>query len=224
LYSERLGREVKASEACFAPGIELVGLLAQASDAPKVFKSEVTVDRSALPAFFKCWAPSAWSDILAELRKEDQSEEVNGDAGQEFRGKVAAGLFAQATYGVDVERDGHREKEQQRRTLLQWCQLWARPAGWGQVRSALLWCRKGERGRLEVALRVELFGQFGPRDLAGLSQRKFADLWELYGVGEAQKACHRRVVLLAQEFLAELLTGPEATGDGGTGTEARAYT
>jgi hypothetical protein len=214
LYSDRFSREVKPGEACYGPGIQLVDLLEHATDAPKINKSGA-VDRAALPYFFQTWARSAWVDLIGPLRNEEQSDEVSGSASDEFRGKVAAGLFSQATYGVD--RGG--DMRQERRSLLQWCQFWAKPGGWQQVRSALLWCRKDDDGRLCVALRVSLFGQFGPPALAGLTQRKFADLAELYGVGAADRACHNRVVVLAQEFLAEVLTGPAAAGDEGTGTE-----
>jgi hypothetical protein len=212
VYSDALGREVKHTEACFAPGIELAEKLAGASDAPTNKKGD-EVELSAVPFFFRTWAPSAWKDMLAGVVDEERAAEVSAGASDEFRGRVSNGLFAQATYGVEVERDGVKEREQQRRTLLQWCSLWAKPVAWGQVRGALLWCRKDGEGRLWVAVRVELFGQFGPRELAGLTQRKFADLCELYGVGEAQRACHNRVVVLSQEFLASLLAGP-AAGDG----------
>jgi hypothetical protein len=52
LYSAELGgREVKSTEACFAPGIDLVNQLAQAVDAPRDKKGNP--DTAALPFFFR---------------------------------------------------------------------------------------------------------------------------------------------------------------------------
>src|SRR5207244_3988798 len=52
LYSAALGRLVKASEACYAPGKELVDKLFAATDAPR---SDNGVKRGAIPQFFRTW-------------------------------------------------------------------------------------------------------------------------------------------------------------------------
>src|SRR5207245_2438922 len=111
-----------------------------------------------------------------ELSEEEDSTEIADSAEEEFRRRVAACLFAQATF---TDKEG----EPERRHLLQWCGLWAKAGPWKEVRAALLWCRTDDEGRLCVALRVELFGQYGPRELAQMPQRRFAKLAELYGVG-----------------------------------------
>jgi len=206
IYSDSLGREVKPTEACFAADKSLLAKLAMANNAPLDKRGEV--DASALPRYFWTWSKSAWAELLHTLPEEEATEEISASAEEQFRRQVAACLFAQVVFAQVVDAKTGAA-EQQRRTLLQWCQLWAKPGKWEQVRSALLWCRKDTGGQLCLALRVELFGQYGPRELTSLSQRAFGRLAELYGVGEAQRAAGERVVELSQAFVETLRTGPE---------------
>jgi hypothetical protein len=209
IYSDSLSREVKPAEACFAADKSLLARLAGASDAP--LDKHGVPEATALPRFFWTWSKSAWAELLKDLRDEGDSDEISASAEEAFRERVAACLHAQAVFGNVIDKQG--TTEQQRRTLLQWCQLWAKPGGWQQVRSALLWCRKEANGQLSVALRSGLFGQFGPRPLAELSQTGFARLAEQYRVGRAQRACGQRVVVLTADFLAELQVIPSEEPD-----------
>jgi hypothetical protein len=86
----------------------------------------------------------------------------------------------------------------------------------------LLWCKKQD-GRLRVALRVELFTQYGPNDLKGMSHDEFAGLARLYQVGnppDDQRPGGRRAVLLTDAFL-ESLEGLDLTIDAGSASHVR---
>jgi hypothetical protein len=208
LHSAALARKVSHSEACFAPGRELVELLGQASDCPKVVRdTETLINRQQIPKFFHTWAPSAWRDLIAGLPEEEAAAEIANSAADEFCRRVSACLFSHATFG-EVHDPRKGETATQRRSLLDWCKLWAKSGTWKQVRSLLLWSKREANGPLQVALRVELFGQQGPRELADLTQYRFADLAELYGVGQRHKVCGQRVVVLSLSFLAELQVDP----------------
>lgn len=209
LYSDAQGRTISASEACFAATPQVIDDLEMASDAPR---NEHGVTRSALPKFFKTWAPVAWRGVLDSLQEEEQTAEVVGSAAEEFKAHVAAGLHTHVLLGY--RHGGTEETSVERRSLIVWASLFAkkaRPGVWGQVRNYLLWCRRDvAEGPLRVAFRVGLFasGQAYLRSLADINQYRFAQLCELYGVGAAQRACGQRVVELAPEFIAELLVQP----------------
>jgi AcrR family transcriptional regulator len=204
LYSETHGRNISASEACFAATPQVIDALEMACDAPR---SEHGVTRSALPKFFKTWAPVAWRGVLDSLNEEEQTGEVVGSAAEEFRATLAAGLHALVPLSYRHTKDG--ESTVERRSLLGWAGLFAKSGTWQSVRNYLLWCRRDEAG-LRVALRVGLFssGQAYQRSLAEMNQYRFAQLCELYGAGTGQRAGGQRVVELSSEFLAELVVVP----------------
>jgi hypothetical protein len=137
---------------------------------------------------------------------------VVGSAAEEFRAKVAAGLHTHVALGYKhTDKDtGEEMTDVQRRSLINWAKVFAKCGPWQSVRNYLLWSRLDEQGVLCIAIRVGLFasGQAHLRCLAEMGQYRFAQLAELYGVGTAQRACGQRVVELAPEFIAELLTGP----------------
>ncbi len=208
LYSDAHGRIISASEACFAATPQVIDDLAMASDAPR---NQDGVTRSLLPKFFKTWAPVAWRGVLDSLQEEEQSPEIVQSASEAFRANVAAGLHTHVALGYK-----HRDEEEmrvERRTLLNWATLFAKSGPWQQVRNYLIWCRREDQGNgatLRIALRVGLFGsgQAYLRSLAEMSQYRFAQLCEMYGVGMAQRACGQRVVELTPDFIAELGAAP----------------
>jgi hypothetical protein len=209
IYSDALRREVKQNEACTAPGIELLGLLATAVDAPR-YPNNGDVRRDGLPRFFRTWAPSSWVDMLDGLPDEEQAEEVSMSAQEEFGDHVAGALLTFKSFGHD--RKGEDKTHVENRSLIDWCQLWAREGRWQSVRGLCLWIRRGEDGRLCVALNARLFGQIGYRQLTGMTQDRFAELAERYDVGRrlprGQKAGGSRAVELLAEFLDDLLSQP----------------
>jgi hypothetical protein len=209
IYSDTLGREVKPAEGCFAADRQLLTKLAAAGNAP--LDKHGQVEAAALPRFFWTWSKSAWTELLEALPEEENAEELCASAEETFRRQVATCLYAQVVFAATVDK--HGTTEQQRRTLLQWCELWAKPGPWQQVRAALLWCRR-EGVQLCIALRAELFAQYGPRELAALSQCAIARRAERYGVGTSVKACGQRVIELTSDFIADLRITPGLAADG----------
>jgi hypothetical protein len=201
LFSQTLGREVRLGEACCAPAIDLVERLLTATDAPRDRKG---INRDLVPKFFWTWAKSAWRDLLDTLPEEEEGEEVAELAGEEFRKAVAAALFTLITLQVTFEKDG--EVRNERRTLLDWCRLFAKADRWGDVRSHQIWCRL-VNGQLRIALRHELFGQLPKSgELAAMSPCKFARLCQRYEVGSSERANGQRVVELLPAFVESLNT------------------
>jgi hypothetical protein len=197
IFSRTLGREVKSTEATYAADRVMLEKLARASDAPS-YKG--IVETTKLPGFFWTYAKSAWQELLKPLKEESATEEIVETARDEFRRLVAVCLLTQATF---TERG-----EPQRRTLLEWGRLWARPGSWKSVRSAMLFCRKTDDGCLQLALRAELFDQYGPHELKKVPHRTFAAKCALYSVGEVggeqDRPGGRRCVVLTDEFLSDL--------------------
>jgi hypothetical protein len=211
LYSGFLGREVRMAEACGGAPIALIDRLAAADDAPCDNKGNR--DRAKLPYFFSTWCRSAWADILRELPEEEATIEISDTAGEEFRGKVSAALHTIVGMGHRMQDGRGSETDIQRRSLLNWCELWAKPGRWAQVRSYALWTRLEPQGNgqvLRVALRVELFGQVGRQEK--LTQNKFDRLAGQYGVAEERenaKVNGTRCTVLLPEFVAGMLAQPE---------------
>lgn len=218
LYSSALGREVKPGEACYGAPIELLNALATASDAPQVRTGGV--DTAALPKFFNTWVRSAWMDLLDGLPEEEGAVEVSDMAQEEFWAKVSAGLHTIVAMGHHQHDQRGGTTEVQRRSLLDWCNLWAKPGRWQQVRSYQLWIRRephpGGGERLAIALRVEVFRQAGQSDLSKLTQNKFGRLAALYGVAVDKpntKVNGYRASILTQQFIDDLLYRPRDQDD-----------
>jgi hypothetical protein len=206
-YSQSFGREVKLGEACCAPGIVLCTALKAAANAPRQRGGEV--DINALPHFFQTWAKTAWKDVLDELPEEQEAEVLVGVAEEEFRGRVAATLLTHVNLGKRYDTRAGEGTETQRRTLIDWCRVFAKPGKWADVRGYQVWCRSEPDGKLLVAVRRELFGQLqGFADLAGLSATKFTQLMERYRVGEGDRVRGARAVVLTDDFVGYLLARP----------------
>jgi hypothetical protein len=223
LYSEALAREVKPSEACFAASSQLIELLAQATDAPR--NPDGSLKRSGLPHFFRNWAPVAWQDLMDLLPEEEGTEEISPSAEEQFRNKIRAVLLH-----LEALKYGHRdgpagELDVQRRSLIDWCNQFAKPGNWQNIRSFQLWTRRTEDGRLQVALRKDLFSQVaGCAELGRLSQNRFARLCERYRVGDSIRAGGDRAVALTPEFIAGLLAQPDSIVDDSAPPHAHART
>jgi hypothetical protein len=222
LWSATLGRAVRPGEACNSPTWELVKKLATAADAPTANSAPV-LDK--IPEKFRTWAGVAWQDLLNELPDEPDSAEVTDTAAEEFRRRLTAALTTVIALGHSYRKDGVDVTETQRRALVDWAALWAKPGPWGDVRSYRAWHRLDDGGRLHMALRVDLFAQLGRRELSDMTQRQFARLCELYGLGVAGKAGGERVVILDPDFVAEVRAAPSPTEswtDGRTDGETHA--
>jgi hypothetical protein len=213
IYSETLGREVKMSEACCAPGIRLAIVLKGAADVPRVRGGGV--DTNALPAFFRTWAPSAWKDMIEKLPDEEAAEVLVDLAEEEFRDRVAAALLTHVNLGKHYDgKDRSGEgTETQRRTLIDWCRIFAKGGKWADIRGYQVWCRR-EQGsnKLQVAVRKGLFGQLqGFADMAKLSATKLTQLMERYRIGQGgneNRVKGARAIVLTDDFLAHLEARP----------------
>jgi hypothetical protein len=207
IYSRSLGRDVRASEACYSANGTFIESLAGAKDAPRY--------RDELPRAYRLWAPVAWTDLVDGLDDEQEGAEVADAAQEEFRAKVADALHTPVSFGRHYDKDdpGGEGTDTQRRSLIEWCLIWAKPGSWKKAR-LLAWTKlEGGDGpresRLRVAVRPEVFGQLAKGcELSRLGQNKFTRLAERYGVGAAQKAGGRRVVELTPEFIQSLLVAP----------------
>lgn len=211
-HSATLGHLVKITDAAANPPIALIDRLELASDAPRLKGGQI--DRQGLPQFHGRWCRSALGDMVASLREEDQESEVSAAAEDDFRLQLARALTTIVSLGNTYQGDGGGEETRvERRSLLQWAALWAKPGPWKPVRSYALWCRRDEAGLLRICLRVELFGtgQLPNCSLRDLPARKFALLCAHYRAGAAgddARPCGQRAVELLPAFVAGLLTGP----------------
>ena len=196
LFSAKLGREVKASEACQGASSELIEKLAGSQDAPK--QSDMTADRSKLPSFFKKWVPVAWADLMRELPEEEKTAEICDSAKDEFKSRLAEVLNSMMSFG-EFDRDAQQTKIE-RRSLLDWCSRWTKPGAWKSIRSLKLWTKRNEAGVIQIALRAELFGQVSRGKIA---QGQIGTLAELYDLGYRTKVAGQRAIELSSEFLAE---------------------
>jgi hypothetical protein len=157
IFSDVLGREVRRAEAIAGAPAELIDqLAARAEKPPRTGDGEINYN--ALPRFYREWAPTGWADLLWELPDEEGAAELSGRAGEEFRTRVRAGLLRLVSLGFC--HAGAEETRVEKRTVIDWCRLFAKPTGWGDVRGHMIWSKR-EGGVLRVALRPDVFGQVG---------------------------------------------------------------
>jgi hypothetical protein len=208
LYSEALERDVSPAEACYAPDIQLVEALRIATDVPRY--KDGTVNRQAVPAFFANWAKSAFVVLRNSLAEEDDSAEVNELARDQFRAKVAAAMLCLQSFVYEYkkkEKSDPERTEVQKRSLLNWCQLWAKAGNWQSVRSLPLWTRLDEQNRLCIALRLELFAVLS-KPIPAKGPKAFKRLCHLYDVGTGGRPCGKDAVELSGGFLDYLSEQP----------------
>jgi hypothetical protein len=203
-------------------------LVAQALEMPCDRDGQVRPE--AAPRVYRDYAPVAWGDLLGQTPDEPEAEEVEPSAELDFRRRLSAALTRIITLGRNDPEAGRRGEDgpdREARSILDWCRLFAKPGGWAKVRSYYVWCRLERPGTdrdadLRVAIRPELLGQLGLRDLEGLGQDRLADLAERYGVGCRCRAGRggQRAIELDPEWLRGLLEAPgprEGDGEGDTG-------
>jgi hypothetical protein len=196
---------MKRSEIIGGAPTPLIELLTAAIEAKRNDENGEAI-RSSLPKVHRDWAPTAYADVLAELDDEEAAGELVESAEDEFRRHVASALFTQITLAQTDARGGNQVQE--RKSMLDWCVTFGKVGPWQSIRSYLVWVCKTGDGLLRIALRVGLFAQIGPRDLADMSQNKFGRLAEQYDVGIAQRACGERCVELTPAFIGELRVKP----------------
>jgi putative DNA primase/helicase len=220
LYSAKLGRDISISE--ITQTSEVLALLAAQTDAPRLRGSNV-VDTGSLPYWFRTWLPAAWGDLAEPLPDEPDCAEMVEPAREEFAGRLSAGLLTMVPLSYTYRENGEERVEVQRRPILEWAGMFAKPGRWEGVRGYRIWSRK-EVDRIRIAIRTELFGQLSARVLAGTTQAKLTSLCVLYGLGAG---CHvqggdLRATELTADFLSDLAAGPEDRRTDGEETHAPA--
>jgi hypothetical protein len=214
------GREVRQNEACAAAPWPLIEKLAAADNAPR-FKGDA-VNREALPALFKRWAPTAWANLLGSLCEEDDpAAPTNEVAAEEFRRLLRSVFLSEFTLARTIRkgRDVERETKIENRSLIGWCSLFAKDGRWQSIRSKQCWCRLEVDSDgvevLKVAFRHGLLCQMraAPR-LAGMHAERFARLARKHGAvtsgRDVERVCGQRVLHYDQAEVNDLIrTVPE---------------
>jgi hypothetical protein len=91
------------------------------------------------------------------LPEEENAGEIAEAAIADFAGLVAAALNSIQSIGYNQRNDkGDDETRVERRSLIDWATMWAKPGPWAGVRSYKLWCCR-EGTRIRIAVRSELF-------------------------------------------------------------------
>jgi hypothetical protein len=221
IWSNKLAREINRSEACTAPTSDIIPLLLNASNFPR---DKHGVKDETIPSVYRNWAPIAWADLIAALDDEPDSPEISETAGQQFRDAIAK--LMNTLWVIPVPREKGERPVMESRTLIDWCQRFAKPGRWQHVRSLRLWCRL-VNNQIEVAFHCLLFGQVRQGSLAPPNHGELGHLAEMYGVGfRGGHTSRSRFVELSPEFIAELLAGPcdgrcDDDGDAASRTRTR---
>jgi hypothetical protein len=213
IHSGSEEREVRRNEACVALPPDLIGPLCEACDMPRHGSGGPAKGPEAMPGFFKKWAGTGWSALLAELPDEDSADlDAAGTelAAEQFRRLMREALLTEVVLG-DV-MDGTSVTQVRRASLIDWCRTFAKPGPWRSIRSKRCWCKcdvkEGGEIVLRVAIRHELFSQLkADRRLCEMGQNKFARRAERYKVGHStrdERPGGRAAVVLSDEFLADL--------------------
>jgi hypothetical protein len=207
VYSEALRRDIRRTEACATPDIQIITRLVSADNVP--VDKEGVVKYNALPAFYAQWSKVAWGSLIAGLPDEETAEEVAESAEAEFLTEVSTGLLQFVTIGLTQYVQGEEVTRTERRPILHFAVRFAKGDRWQSVRGFSIWSRvvNSPAGipQFEVAIRSELFSQIHFRPLEGMGRTKFSRLCEHYGVGRADKATGKRAVILEQDFLQQAL-------------------
>lgn len=209
------GEDVQMNVACALPTTELIDRLASAEDAPTYKGKNPEINRNALPGFFRTWARVAWGDMLKTLPEEDTAHlGADAPAAETFRQLMRELLTTSVTLGDEIK--GSTVIHTERRTLLSWCQKFAKTGIWKDIRSLCCWCKLQPHGdggevKLLVALRHELINQLhGDRRLKELGAKRFSRLCAKYGVGratETERPYGHRAIVLDPGFLDDLVSG-----------------
>jgi hypothetical protein len=204
------GSQVPMGEGTVVLDSTLVDRLAGAVNAPRYESG--AINRNRLPGFFKLWAKVAWGDLLQSLPDEDAAAlGPDAPAGDEFRRQVAAVMHTEVTLGNIIRQTDATQTE--RRSVIGWCERFARPGPWRSIRSLNVWTKRrvlnsGEEV-IAIAIRHELFAQLkGDRQLLAMGATKFARRAAKYAVGSSSRKDRPHgltAVVLDQDFVAELL-------------------
>lgn len=213
-------REVKRQEACAALPPDLIVPLGEASDAP-TYANGMPKGPDAMPGLFRKWAGTAWSGLLAELPDQDTAELGTGAselAAETFKQLVREALLTPITIGQEVaigpRGTEHLAAKHERRPLADWCQRFAKPGKWRNVRGFKCDCKvivqpSGELVYM-ISIQHSLFSQIrADRRLCEMNSNTFARRCARYGVGQSGGRTERprgeSGIVLDRDFVADLL-------------------
>jgi hypothetical protein len=131
LWSANEKRLIGRAEATAGADSLLIDQLAAAVDAPR--DRDGNVRRDTPPWLFRAWAPTAWADVLASPVEQEDAADVDPASRDGFRALIRQGLRFQFNVG---EAD-----EVKRRPVIRWCERWARPGPWKDIRGYAIWVR-----------------------------------------------------------------------------------
>jgi hypothetical protein len=248
VYSARLGEAVELRQAGLGLPSDLRDRLLRAVDCPRTRGEDPRPSEPALLRVWRMYLAGAWADLLATLPPEEQAADLTPDGQDELLVRLRRMLMHIVSIGrrVQIDRDAI-QTEQEQRSLAMCALIWAEPGRWGRVRDYPIWGRirdgltvlpslrmatpeviaqhwRARREHLRVAIRQELAGPAGDRDVAAWPSGRLATLCERYGLGQAIQIGHARsrCIELAPEVVAEVLAEPDdppPTAPGTTDTE-----
>lgn len=206
------GDTIPMNVAVAVPTTALINRLAAAVDAPRYSEAAGGgVKREALPSLFRKWGSTAWGDLLDSLPDEDAANlGADAPAAETFRRLVREAMLSEVVLGDIIGKEGVMQTE--RRSLIGWCERFAKPGRWASIRSKRCWCKRRELagGEIElmVAIRHELFAQLkADRRLCEMGAKAFARRAKKYGVGESttrERPGGHNAIVLAPEIVADL--------------------
>jgi hypothetical protein len=206
------GSIVSMGVACSVPDSKWIDEVADAVDAPR--NGDGQVIRNGLPRHWSTWSKTAWGDLLASLPEEDTAQlGDDAPARDTFRRLVREALLTEVVLGDVISGAGHQVVQTQRRSLAEWCQMFAKVGPWRGIRSKRCWTKwrvvPGKNGELMIAIRHELFAQLGAdRKLRDMGSKKFAIRAARYGVGVSTKDDRPHgvsAIVLDPAFVADLI-------------------
>jgi hypothetical protein len=230
LWSSTLRAEVTRSQALALVCDDV--LREQLSEALEVARDdEGRPKRGSVTKTFRDEGAWAWGKVLRLVPDEPTAPTVDPTAEQHFRNQIAKALTRLVQLGVPRQAAGGRRSGKKARKVLQtetrsvldWCLMFAKAGPWAQLRSWFVWCRLEGSGAdrakdLRVAIRYELLGQLGLKDLEALGQDGLAEMCERYQVGRRCRAGQggQRAIELEPDWFLGLLEPPGPPDVAGT--------
>jgi hypothetical protein len=218
LWSATLRAEVTRSQALALVCDDL--LREQLCEALEVARDDYDrPKRGSVTKTFRDEGPWAWGKVLRLVPDEPTAPAVDPTAEEDFRRRLSGALTRLVQLGVprNVAGGGKAKKEVQKetRSVLDWCLRFAKVGSWAKLRSWYVWFRLAgnspdRHAELRIAIRAELLGQLGLRDLEALGQDRLADLCERYQVGRRCRAGQggQRAIELEPDWFRGLLEPP----------------
>lgn len=203
------GETIAANVATAFPTSALLTKLATATNAPV---KNGNVENERLPGLFSRWAKTAWGDLLDTLPDEDAADLGHAaPAAETFRRLVREAMLTEVVLGDIIGKEGVTQTE--RRSLIGWCERFAKRGRWEGIRSKKCWCKLRDVGggevELLVAIRHELFSQLrADKRLCEMGAKTFSRRAKRYGAGVSttkERPGGQNAVVLSATLVADLI-------------------